>query len=51
MLDYFMPNEGKFIILESFTNTPHKTIHVINFDDLTAEENETMEFTIGRDNT
>ena len=51
MLDYVRPEEGKYIILESFTNTPHKTIHVIHFNDQVAEANEAMEFTIGRDNT
>jgi len=50
MLDYFRPDEGKYVILESFTNTPHKTIHVIYFDDQVAELNEDLEFYVGRDN-
>lgn len=49
LLDYHRPDEGQYIILESFTNTPHKTIHVISFDDETAEKNKHIEFSIGRD--
>ena len=29
ILDYFRPYEGSYLILESYTNTPHKTIHVL----------------------
>jgi hypothetical protein len=29
LLNYERPKEGEYIVLESFTNTPHKTIHVI----------------------
>lgn len=29
ILNYHRPTDGDFIIFESFTNTPHKTIHVL----------------------
>ncbi|CAI2384955.1 unnamed protein product [Moneuplotes crassus] len=50
LLNYKRPQEGTYITLESFTNTPHKTIHVINLQENLDDYNEEMEFTIGRDN-
>lgn len=50
LLNYLRPDSGKFLILESFTNTLHKTIHVIHFDDDFASANSPIEFKVGRDN-
>lgn len=38
------------MVLESFTNTPHKTIHVLYFEDEMVKMDEPVEFTVGRDN-
>lgn len=35
ILNYERPTKGAYVILESFTNTPHKTIHVISLDKVT----------------
>ena len=29
LLKYLIPESGAYVVLESFTNTPHKTIHVV----------------------
>lgn len=50
LLNYKRPEEGKYITLESFTNTPHKTIHVINLQENLEDYSEEMEFLVGRDN-
>lgn len=50
MLNYLRPEEGAFIILESFTNTPHKTIHVVSFKEDDVKNKDAMEFVVGRDN-
>ena len=50
ILNYERPSEGAYLILESFTNTPHKTIHVISIptQDLISKSNP-YRFTVGRD--
>ncbi|CAI2384949.1 unnamed protein product [Moneuplotes crassus] len=50
LLNYKRPQEGKYITLESFTNTPHKTIHVINLQENLEGYSEEMSFLIGREN-
>jgi hypothetical protein len=51
LLDYIRPTSGKYITLESFTNTPHKTIHVIHIEDEQAAYSNEMGFIVGRDNS
>ena len=51
LLNHLRPESGNYIILESFTNTPHKTIHVIYFEDEMVDTSMPIEFTVGRDNT
>ena len=50
ILNYERPKEGAYLILESFTNTPHKTIHVISIpsEDLIGEP-KPFSFAVGRD--
>lgn len=45
VLQYLRPDSGHYMVLESFTNTPHKTMHVIKLD---REDNSpSMAFKIG----
>lgn len=48
MLDYYRPTEGHYLILESFTNTPHKTIHVITITDYEANRKKEYLIKVGR---
>lgn len=50
LLNYLRPESGKFLILESFTNTLHKTIHVVHFDSQIVSSNKPIEFVVGREN-
>ena len=38
LLEYYRPTDGNYWILESLTNTPHKTIHVIKIPDNLAKK-------------
>ena len=49
-MNYLRPDSGKYLILESFTNTVHKTIHVVNFDNSIVQNNKPLEFIVGREN-
>ena len=52
LLNYLNPSEGHYIVLESFTNTPHKTIHVVRISEseaLTGKKEKS--FFVGRGNT
>lgn len=51
ILNYHRPEEGAYIILESFTNTPHKTIHVISIDKVKMKQKAAFSFLVGRENT
>lgn len=51
ILNYKRPDDGAYIILESFTNTPHKTIHAISIPKNNLRKLRTMSFTVGRENT
>jgi pSer/pThr/pTyr-binding forkhead associated (FHA) protein len=48
VLDYLRPNEGNYIILESYTNTPHKTIHVLVSDKDNNPDDVDVEYWVGR---
>lgn len=44
VLDYLRPEQGNYIILESYTNTPHKTIHVLVSDKENNPEDVDVEY-------
>lgn len=48
LLEYFRPTEGHYLILESFTNTPHKTIHVIHISEELAKKKRDVLVKVGR---
>jgi hypothetical protein len=49
LLNYARPTSGHYLVLESFTNTPHKTIHVIEMDDEhVARSRKDSVFKVGR---
>lgn len=50
MLDYLRPESGNYLILESYTNTPHKTIHVLVSDKTNNPDNYDVEYCVGRAN-
>lgn len=49
ILNYDRPTDGCYITLESFTNTPHKTIHVVHVDPQEAKRGD-IELKVGRGN-
>ena len=51
ILNYERPKEGAYVILESFTNTPHKTIHVVSIDNESLKNKSIHSFLVGRENT
>ena len=50
VLEYLRPKEGNYMILESYTNTPHKTIHVLLSDKHNNPDNADVEYCVGRAN-
>lgn len=48
VLQYLRPETGHYMVLESFTNTPHKTMHVIKLE--RDDGSPAMTFKIGRGN-
>lgn len=44
VLNYLRPDNGNYLILESYTNTPHKTIHVLVSDKNNNPENAEVEY-------
>jgi hypothetical protein len=50
VLDYLRPEDGNYMILESYTNTPHKTIHVLLSDKNNNPDNCDVEYWVGRAN-
>ena len=44
VLEYLRPKEGNYMILESYTNTPHKTIHVLLSDKHNNPDNADVEY-------
>lgn len=50
MLNYERPSSGHYLVLESFTNTPHKTIHVITIPDDVARKKKSISIQVGRGN-
>ena len=44
VLEYLRPKEGNYMIMESYTNTPHKTIHVLLSDSNNNPENADVEY-------
>ena len=51
ILNYIRPESGAYLILESFTNTPHKTIHAISIDERSLKQRKSYTFLVGRENT
>lgn len=51
ILNYERPTDGAYLILESFTNTPHKTIHVISIPKHKVVKKKMFTFLVGRENT
>ena len=50
VLNYLRPEKGNYIILESYTNTPHKTIHVLLSDEVNNPNDYDVEYWVGRAN-
>ncbi|CAI2386840.1 unnamed protein product [Moneuplotes crassus] len=50
VLDYLRPDSGCYMILESYTNTPHKTIHVLVSNKRNNPYNADIEYCVGRSN-
>lgn len=48
LLNYERPKEGNYLVLESFTNTPHKTIHVIQISEQMAKSKNQILIKVGR---
>lgn len=48
LLNYERPKSGHYMVLESFTNTPHKTIHVITIDQQMVARKKTSLIKVGR---
>lgn len=48
LLNYERPKEGNYLVLESFTNTPHKTIHVIQISEQMAKSKSQVLIKVGR---
>lgn len=48
LLEYSRPSEGHYIVLESFTNTPHKTIHVVTIPNELAKKKSSILVKVGR---
>jgi hypothetical protein len=44
VLDYLRPKDGNYMILESYTNTPHKTIHVLVSNKANNPDNADIEY-------
>ena len=49
LLQYERPTSGKYLILESLTNTPHKTIHVIQIPERLVKPNKSVLIKVGRE--
>lgn len=49
LLQYERPTSGKYLILESLTNTPHKTIHVIQIPERLVKPNKSVLVKVGRE--
>ena len=48
LLDYERPTEGHYLVMESFTNTPHKTIHVVVIPESVAKKKKEILIKVGR---
>lgn len=48
LLNYDRPKTGNYMVLESFTNTPHKTIHVVQIPDDLANRKKDVLVKVGR---
>ncbi|CAI2381940.1 unnamed protein product [Moneuplotes crassus] len=50
ILNYLRPTDGAYLIMESFTNTPHKTIHVVSISKHHLKRKSAFSFLVGREN-
>jgi hypothetical protein len=48
LLNYERPKHGHYMVLESFTNTPHKTIHVVTVPPLYENRKKELLVKVGR---
>ena len=50
ILEFLRPEEGNYMIMESYTNTPHKTIHVLVSNKKNNPYDADVEYWVGRAN-